>query len=209
VPAERRDALLCAVRTAIREQPLWKLQKLRGGVEAPFLYERGDNGSRLRFLPGVVQTLAAFAPLVEQIVRAAWLRFVLRHNQRLLGVPPAQLEDFLFPTGREALQRYRDVLLPVDGDRCFYCERTMRGEVHVDHFLPWSLYARDLGHNFVLAHRDCNLHKKDHLAARDHLARWTERNDRGRDLTAAFDRAGADFDPGKNWGTTAESFVPL
>jgi hypothetical protein len=35
----------------------------------------------------------------------------------------------------------------------------------------------DLGYNFVLAHRSCNTRKGDRLAAEEHLAKWTERND--------------------------------
>ena len=46
----------------------------------------------------------------------------------------------------------------------------------MDHFIPWSRYPADLGHNFVLAHDRCNNAKSDHLAAEDHLAAWVERN---------------------------------
>jgi hypothetical protein len=52
----------------------------------------------------------------------------------------------------------------------------MRGDVAVDHFVPWRRYPFDLGHNFVLAHPTCNGRKGDRLAAVDHLRRWDERN---------------------------------
>lgn len=45
----------------------------------------------------------------------------------------------------------------------------------VDHFIPWSRYPRDLGHNFVLAHVTCNQSKRDMLAAPVHLERWVSR----------------------------------
>lgn len=45
----------------------------------------------------------------------------------------------------------------------------------VDHFVPYSLYPRDLAHNFVLAHPACNRSKSDMLAAKPHLERWLER----------------------------------
>jgi hypothetical protein len=35
----------------------------------------------------------------------------------------------------------------------------------VDHFIPWSRYPADLGHNFVLAHDRCINAKSDYLAA--------------------------------------------
>jgi hypothetical protein len=44
----------------------------------------------------------------------------------------------------------------------------------VDHFVPFSLYPRDLIHNFVLAHPACNRSKSDTLAALPHLERWLE-----------------------------------
>ena len=34
----------------------------------------------------------------------------------------------------------------------------------VDHFISWSRYTTDLGHNFVLAHPGCNSQKSDYLA---------------------------------------------
>ena len=62
------------------------------------------------------------------------------------------------------------------GATCFYCGNSLT-EGEVDHFVPFSAYPRDLGHNFVLSHPTCNQSKSDSLAAYDHLARWLERND--------------------------------
>lgn len=86
-------------------------------------------------------------------------------------------------------------MLEVQRERCFYCAGRIRGDVQVDHFLPWSLYARDLGHDFVLAHAGCNRAKRDHLASCEHLERWCRRNreDAAR-LTGAFDAAGLPHD---------------
>lgn len=50
------------------------------------------------------------------------------------------------------------------------------GATEVDHFIPWSRYPSDLGHNFVLARRGCNQSKGAMLAAEDHLERWVIRN---------------------------------
>lgn len=38
--------------------------------------------------------------------------------------------------------------------------------------MPFALYPRDLMHNFVLAHPQCNRSKADTLAAKMHLERW-------------------------------------
>ena len=59
---------------------------------------------------------------------------------------------------------------------CFYCDRRISTAGHVDHFVPWVRYQRDLGHNFVLAHDKCNGRKGDLLAGVPWLDRWLERN---------------------------------
>jgi hypothetical protein len=56
----------------------------------------------------------------------------------------------------------------------------------VDHFIPWSRYPVDLGHNFILAHATCNEQKSDRLPAAQHLNAWVEHNrnfgrDKGQD----------------------------
>lgn len=188
---ERRTALLREVRRSILKMPLWRLQKLRSGREVPFLYRRAARAGSVELQAGVVGLLAGFAPMIEHIVRAAWVGFVVRHNPEILGTPAAQLEKFMFPDDRGGLERYREVLLPFSGGLCFCCQSAVRNEVHVDHFLPWSLYARDLGHNFVLAHPRCNQAKRDHLASAEHLERWCRRNrgEEGDRLGAEFDRA--------------------
>lgn len=119
--------------------------------------------------------LVDFSPLIEHSVRSAWLRFVLRCNQGLLGAS-AQLEEFLFPTSRGALDGWRPILRELQRGECFYCEDSIGDLGAVDHFLPWTRYARDLGPNFVLAHCVCNSRKSDHLAAVGHLERWCRRN---------------------------------
>lgn len=62
----------------------------------------------------------------------------------------------------------------LDGARCFYCDHALLG-VDVDHFVPFALYPRDMAHNFVLAHPQCNRSKSDSLAGRRHLERWLQR----------------------------------
>jgi hypothetical protein len=71
-----------------------------------------------------------------------------------------------------------DGLRDLQGNRCFYCDRLFANAIEVDHFIPWSRYPRDLGHNFVLADRTCNQHKSEMLGATAHLRRWVERNRR-------------------------------
>ena len=66
--------------------------------------------------------------------------------------------------------------MDVQGGTCLYCKKPLQKQAQVDHFVPWSRYLADLGHNFVLAHAKCNNAKSDFLAAENHLAAWVERN---------------------------------
>ena len=72
--------------------------------------------------------------------------------------------------------------------RCFYCHGPLNKEAgQVDHFIPWSRYPVDLGHNFVLARVSCNEQKSDRLVATNHLDAWVEHNrnlggDKGREF---------------------------
>ncbi len=111
------------------------------------------------------------------MTEAAWARFVRRlpGNRALLG-DSQDLREFLFGADRTALVKVRSLLRELDGTHCFYCGSRVRGEAAVDHFIPWSRYRLDLGHNYVLAHTRCNADKSDRLAAFDHLKRWHGRN---------------------------------
>jgi len=88
-----------------------------------------------------------------------------------------ELSGFLFGAERRSLKPFRDALIAVGDEVCFYCGRT-QDTLAVDHFIPWSVYATDFGHNFVLACTSCNSSKSDHLASLDHVSRWVARNER-------------------------------
>jgi len=103
------------------------------------------------------------------------VQFVRDLNGDLLG-HSKELTDFLFGSGRQRLEAYRSLLTDFQGDECFYCCGRLRGQSEVDHFIPWSRYPVDLGHNFVLAHKGCNNSKADRLASMAHLERWCLRN---------------------------------
>ncbi len=55
---------------------------------------------------------------------------------------------------------------------CLYCGGRLRSAGEVDHFIAWSRYPADLGHNLVLAHRGCNAKKRDFLAHPRHVESW-------------------------------------
>lgn len=167
--------LLTRIAETIRRQPAQFLQNFAGRPDA-FLYKIAPGG--LSLLPGVAFCLRRFQPLVHQLSRNGWVRQIkaIRQKAALLG-DTDDLESFLFETPRQALVAIGAGLRRVADSRCFYCG----GRVHdadVDHFLPFSLYPRDLIHNFVLAHPACNRSKADTLAALEHVENWRAYIDR-------------------------------
>lgn len=176
------QALLTRVTQTVSAQPLTYLQNF-GGVTDQFLYERPRDGVVL-LKPGIAYCLRRFHTLVQQLARFHWVGHIKanRQNLNVLG-EASDLEDFLFSTSRQSLLLMGEGLRKIDGGRCFYCQQSLQS-ADVDHYMPFSLYPRDLAHNFVLAHPGCNRSKSDTLAARPHLERWLERTGKSGDMLA-------------------------
>lgn len=172
--------LVSEIAVVASAQPVNYLQNFGGKTDA-FLYERGRPGF-IELRAGVPYCLRRFQPLIQQLARSHWVEHIKsnRRNANFLG-EASDLEAFLFSASRSALVEYGSLLRSLTGPSCFYCGGVLADDVDVDHFVPFSLYPRDLAHNFVLAHPTCNRSKSDSLAGYDHLARWLERNSRSAD----------------------------
>jgi hypothetical protein len=172
----RWASLVRRVARLLDDMPLWRLQ-LAGADRVDFLYEERLIDDAVVLRPGVAAFFKEQFAVVQALVQMGWLSFVqgLPPNREILGATGG-LADFLFGTNRAALRSIMDGLRGVQRNACFYCGRPLAGEIEVDHFIPWSRYPRDLGHNFVLADRTCNQHKAEMLAGSAHLERWVERN---------------------------------
>jgi hypothetical protein len=168
----RWHTLVTKVAGTIVAMPLWKLQTV-GGERDEFLYREAEfAGDEIRLLPGVPAAFRALYGLVLDAVRGAWLRQIasIGANRPLIG--GSDLASFLFGSERASLDGFRAVLRDHQAGRCLYCRKELRGAGCVDHFIAWSRYPVDLGHNLVLAHDGCNAKKRDFLAYPAHLERW-------------------------------------
>lgn len=163
-------SLLTKVTRVVVDKPVFHIQNL-GGVKDQFLFECGTDSITL--LPGVSYCLRSFQPLIQQLARTHWIDHIKRNKQNiaLLG-QDNDLESFLFETSRQSLIIVQTGLRKIS-NKCFYCGKSVT-EADVDHFIPHSLYPRDLAHNFVLTDPACNRRKSDTLAAKAHLHRWLE-----------------------------------
>jgi hypothetical protein len=195
--------LLRSTARTIEIMPLWRLQRV-GRQELCFLYDRGATEHEIVLRPGIAYCFRRFLPLIQDLVQNAWTRFVrnIPENRPLVG-EINELGEFLFGSERSSLSAFHPILRDLQCGRCFYCERAVGGQAAVDHFIPWSRYGVDLGHNFVLAHVDCNTRKNDRLASMDHLGRWCERNaSRGAELAERFDEKALLHDVDASWQIT-------
>ncbi len=222
------EALLRSVEWTLIEMPLPKLQRV-GGHSAHWLYaiswdDRGraptpgqvrayqegrhsafDN--QIRLLPGVGVALARLHALLRPFIHQHWSAKVASLND--LG--ESQLTKFLFGTERASLDPVRAGLVDLQHGACFYCGgRLNRGEVHVDHFLPWSRHPDDALANLVAADRACNENKRDYLADHVLVARWRERSGaRAPDLAAIGSEARWEVGIEPTLGAARALYLPL
>ena len=163
--------LVTAVAATVAKQPINFLQNIGGGA-LPFLYKRNTNSIILK--SGVAYCFRRFQPLIQQLARSRWIDFIKKNikNAPILGEKD-DLNSFLFEASRKTLGLVCKDLKKLCGSKCFYCDK-LTTELEVDHFIPFSLYPRDLMHNFVLACPTCNRSKSDTLVAKIHLDKWME-----------------------------------
>ena len=182
--------LVRKVAEIVRVMPLWKLQTV-GNEKLDFLYHNAGQGSQITLKPGIAFCFRKHYGLVADMVKGAWSRYVRRFNVEVLG-GRADLNEFLFGSERANLKAVSAIINEFQSGTCFYCQRPLKGDVsHVDHFVPWSRYPVDLGHNFVLAHGACNGKKSDRLAAAVHLDAWCEyQQENAKNLAVEFNRLG-------------------
>lgn len=174
---ERWTNLVSFVARKIEQMPLFRLQTI-GGEPQTFLYDNVVADGTILLKPGVAFCLAQFHALVTGLARDHWMRKVtqIAANRPLLGTA-ADLEDFLFGSERQALAHQAAALADLQHGECFYCGRSLgQPSIHVDHFLPWSLYRLDVLPNLVAADTGCNGRKRDWLASAEHVERWRLRN---------------------------------
>ena len=200
-------ALITEIGRLLVTMPLWRLQRV-GADRLDFLYDEQLVDGAVVLRPGVAACFQQQFTIVQALVQMAWLSFVqkLPPNRELIG-STGDLAEFLFGSERAGLGAIVAGLKDLQKGVCFYCARPIKEAAAVDHFIPWSRYPRDLGHNFVLAHATCNLNKRDMLAALEHLERWVRRTlDNSKRLQDIFDTARFTYDADASFSVAEWSY---
>jgi hypothetical protein len=192
-PSSMRDSgafqrLLDKVERKLIEDPIPRLQVLQNRP-FPFLFEcpwtlpldrrvvtrmvreGRTTPNQIHLLPGVPEALVRLNGIMRPLVQREWARRVAGIN----GFEEDDLLAFLFESPRIATSAVREGLRDIQRDACFFCERPLRGPVHVDHFVPRRRYADDSIDNLVLADQSCNSSKKILLPSERHVAKWVRR----------------------------------
>jgi hypothetical protein len=217
-------ALLGFVEFKLAEMPLPRLQRVGAEVDE-FVYRvafqdrahavttradlrRAGFDNRILFVGNAGERLVALAPLLRPLIQREWTALVARLNR----FPEAELEDFLFGSTRTPTKTLRDGLREIQDNRCFYCEETVQ-RPEVDHFLPWARFADDGLDNLVMADNRCNGSKSAHLAASDHVERWSARFAAGstvaRDLATLAERENWERDSHRTRGVARGLYLHL
>lgn len=183
IAAARKDILYWtqlkkSVAVTVKQMPVVYLQNVNGQTHE-FLYHLQDSKQQLILLPQVMYCLRQFSEIIEELCQKRWIDYIRANRQNLVvldGLP--DLDQFMFAPSRSQLSAVENVLVELQDCKCFYCNKPIKkGNYAVDHFIPWSLYPADTGHNFVLADNKCNLKKSNFLASDEFLYKWQERNE--------------------------------
>ncbi len=179
----RRDSLVWLklvkdVARTVKDMPIRYLRNING-QNFEFLYQLDRCGKQLILLHQVMFCLRQFSEIIEELCQKRWIDYIRKNssNAPILNKLP-NLEQFMFEPSRNQLNAVASVLVELQDCKCFYCNKPMRkGNYAVDHFIPWSMYPSDTGHNFVLADSSCNSKKSNLLASDEFLHKWKERNE--------------------------------
>jgi len=192
VPTEY-ETMLDRVEVTVSEQPLPRLQAV-GSAETtfPFIYDidwgpreafsparlhrRDSRGLAVRLRPGAGDELIRLGPLVRPLIEVHWTRMVAQIN----GVAKIELDLHRHLFGSDRLippKPLRDGIAALQGNRCFYCRRSLGAKREADHFIPRVRCGIDVVENLVLADYSCNNDKRDLLPAPAHVAAWALRNE--------------------------------
>lgn len=173
------ETILNKIIIQIKKHPIKLLQNI-GSENMEFIYriEEMDKGC-MKLLPKAGYCLQQFHEIIEELCIKRWIDFLRtnKNNHIVFDEDIHNLESFLFRPDRSALKEVGKILLYIQNQQCFYCGKNINTKtMRVDHFIPWSMYASDTIHNFVLADELCNSKKNNYLADIKFYEKWKNRN---------------------------------
>ena len=136
-----------------------------------FAGKEGRAGDTIELTNGGRQFLIDYKKLVDYVAVSGWVRF----TEAFTSAP--RLHDKIGGNNlRTAVSQWRNSLMAMQSEKCFYDRSHDMASPEVDHVLPWSFVLEDKTWNLVLACRKCNNEKRDRLANVDALEQLCARN---------------------------------
>lgn len=140
------------------------------------LYSFDLKGDGLYLHRDAYDFICKFKNEIERLNYYSWAKFLEKANNDEKTIRLLEKLELATPQ-RSDLSIYRKTLFEeLHEDHCFYCGKEFSGEIHVDHFIPWSFVKSDNLWNFVLTCPKCNIQKKDSLVGKHLLSRLEDRN---------------------------------
>ena len=135
-----------------------------GDVDGLF-YRFHLKDESLQMNPPVLQFLKKYQRLITNLTNYQLAKFLEKYNpdftQMLIRVEQV--------SQRENLKEFRELLQTTCGATCFYCGKTSKKTLHVDHFIPWFYVQNDKLWNFVLACASCNTRKNKRVPSQHYV----------------------------------------
>lgn len=140
------------------------------------LYSFSLRGDGLFLSNGAYEFISKYKMEIEKLNYFSWAKYLERINDDSVSIKLLEKLEISTPR-RSDLSVYRELLYKeFQENRCFYCGKELKREVHVDHFIPWCFVKTDNLWNFVLACPKCNIQKKDHLMGCSYIHKINKRN---------------------------------
>ncbi|WMC92330.1 HNH endonuclease signature motif containing protein [Kineothrix sp. MB12-C1] len=142
------------------------------------LYSFSKKSEYIQLNPLVYAFMTKHKIILEKMNYFEWAKYLEKVNEK--SSTRNLLNNLDTITFRSDLSVYRRILFEEFEERsCFYCGKELKyGDIHVDHFIPWSFIKDDSLWNLVLSCPQCNRKKSDkltpelfvnHLIKRNHI----------------------------------------
>ncbi len=142
------------------------------------LYSFSKKSEYIQLNPLVYVFMTKHKKILEKMNYFEWAKYLEKVNEE--SSTRNLLNNLDTITFRSDLSVYRRILFEEFEERsCFYCGKELKyGDIHVDHFIPWSFIKDDSLWNLVLSCPQCNRKKSDkltpelfvnHLIKRNHI----------------------------------------
>lgn len=142
------------------------------------LYSFSKKSEYIQLNPLVYAFMTKHKKILEKMNYFEWAKYLEKVNEK--SSTRNLLNNLDTITFRSDLSVYRRILFEEFEERsCFYCGKELKyGDIHVDHFIPWSFIKDDSLWNLVLSCPQCNRKKSDkltpelfvnHLIKRNHI----------------------------------------